>query len=126
VVGNAPEDPRTLANPLVTGSLGLQFYAAAPLHTKDGYNLGTFCILDKKVRYFTKEQSAALPALAKIVIDELELRLSSRQYLQKLHTDLEQALACIIEREPDLTTAVRRLRALSQELAAKVVPRLTS
>ena len=126
VVDNAPEDPRTLANPLVTGALGLQFYAAAPLHTKDGYNLGTFCVIDKKVRYFTNEQRAALPALAKIVIDEFELRLSSRRYLQKLHTDLEQALVCIVEREPDLATAIRTLRALSQELAAKVTPRLKS
>lgn len=120
IVDNAPEDPRTFTNPLIAAALGLRFYAAAPLHTKGGYNLGTFCVIDKKPRYFTEEQRAALPALAKIVIDELELRLSSRQYFQKVHADLEQALASIVERGPDLTPAVRRLQALSQELAEKV------
>lgn len=123
LVDNAPEDPRALTNPLVSGELGLRFYAAAPLHTKDGYNLGTFCVIDKKPRYFTEEQRVALPALAKIVIDELELRLSSRQYLQKVHSDVAQALASIGEHGADLTPAVRRLQALAQELDEKVNPR---
>ena len=36
VVDSAAEHPRTFAHPLVVESLGLRFYAAAPLHTKDG------------------------------------------------------------------------------------------
>ena len=42
IVENAKIDPRTLANPLVAGIMGLEFYAAAPLKSSDGYNLGTF------------------------------------------------------------------------------------
>src|SRR6476660_1149134 len=37
VVENAPEDPRTLSNPLVAGDFGLGFYAGAPLRTREGY-----------------------------------------------------------------------------------------
>src|ERR1700677_3194866 len=40
-IRDAVKDARTLANPLVAGALGLRFYAAAPLRTHDGFNLGT-------------------------------------------------------------------------------------
>jgi GAF domain-containing protein len=50
VVENAAVDPRTLANPLVAGELGLRFYAGAPLTTHDGFNLGTLCVIDQEPR----------------------------------------------------------------------------
>lgn len=71
-------DPRTLANPLVAGEFGLRFYAALPLKVREGYNLGTLCVLDKNPRCFTEEQKEILESLAKIVIDQLELRLAAR------------------------------------------------
>ena len=71
-------DPRTLANPLVAGEFGLQFYAGVPLRTPDGYNLGTFCILDREPREFSAEDTRALQDLAAIVMNDLELRLQSR------------------------------------------------
>ena len=52
VVQNAIKDPRTLANPLVAGEMGVRFYAAAPLVTHDGYRLGTINIIDFKPREF--------------------------------------------------------------------------
>jgi GAF domain-containing protein len=51
LVEDARQDPRTLTNPLVVGKMGLRFYAAAPLTTHDGHNLGTFCLIDQKPRY---------------------------------------------------------------------------
>src|SRR5258705_9229216 len=45
VVENTLLDPGTLANPLVAGEFGLRFYAAAPLTMRDGYNLGTLCLM---------------------------------------------------------------------------------
>ncbi|MFF1384034.1 GAF domain-containing serine/threonine-protein kinase [Arthrobacter sp. NPDC058288] len=78
VVPDAVTDPRTLANPLVAGEFGLQFYAGVPLRTPDGYNLGTICILDRQPREFTAEDSRALEDLAAIVMNDLELRLQSR------------------------------------------------
>lgn len=89
IVENAIEDPRTLANPLVAGEMGLRFYAAAPLITKDGYSLGTFCIIDKKQRYITEPQKEVLQRLADIVIDEMELRLSARNLLANTSNHLK-------------------------------------
>jgi GAF domain-containing protein len=78
VVENAPEDPRALTNPLVAGEFGLRFYAGAPLTTRDGYNLGTLCILDFKPRALTPEEAATLRDLAAVVVNDLEIRLESR------------------------------------------------
>lgn len=81
LVENAIEDPRTLENPLVCGEFGLRFYAAAPLQTHDGYNLGTLCVIDKNQRYLNKVQMEMLKELAGIVMDEMEVRLAARTSL---------------------------------------------
>lgn len=85
LVEDARKDPRCLANPLVAGEFGLQFYAGAPLTTADGYNIGTFCILDKKKRFFNTEQQSMLKQMAGIVMREMELRLQMR-FLVKEYT----------------------------------------
>jgi GAF domain-containing protein len=84
IVEDARKDPRTLANPLVAGEFGLQFYAAAPLKTKNGFNLGTFCLIDKKKRYLNTQQQQMLEDLAAIVMDEIELRLAARMKFEQL------------------------------------------
>jgi len=81
VVTDARSDPRALANPLVAGEMGLQFYAGVPLTTRDGHNLGTLCLIDYAPREFTAAELATLEDLAAVVMSELELRLDSRQAL---------------------------------------------
>ena len=77
-VDNALTDPRTLSNPLVASEFGLRFYAAVPLKVKDGYNLGTLCIIDKHPRKLSGAQKKTLQYLADILIDQMELRLAAR------------------------------------------------
>ena len=91
VVENAATDPRTLANPLVAGELGLRFYAGAPLTTSDGHNLGTLCVIDQQPRQITEEDTRTLTDMAAIVMDELELRLRSRQVVDRELQLREQA-----------------------------------
>ncbi len=79
VIEDARRDPRALANPLVAGDFGLQFYAGAPLRTSDGHNLGTVCVIDLEPRQFSEPERRVLEDLAAIVVDELELRLAARQ-----------------------------------------------
>jgi serine/threonine protein kinase len=79
IIPDATTDPRTLANPLVAGEFGLQFYAGVPLRTPDGYNLGTLCVIDREPREFTDGDARTLEDLAAIVMNDLELRLQTRQ-----------------------------------------------
>jgi GAF domain-containing protein len=84
IVEDARTDPRTLTNPLVAGDFGLQFYAAAPLQTLDGHNLGTFCLLDQQKRFFNSEQQESLKLFADVVMEQLELRLIAHNTLNEL------------------------------------------
>ncbi len=85
-VTDASLDPRTLANPLVAGDFGLRFYAAAPLTTHDGFNLGTLCVLDFEPRDLDEAAMTDLTDLASVVMDQMELRRASRQAAS--HADL--------------------------------------
>ena len=82
LVSNARSDPRTAAHPLVTGELGLQFYAAAPIITGDGYRLGTVAVMNTEPHEATPEQLGMLEDLAAVVMDGLELRLSAMNALR--------------------------------------------
>ncbi len=82
VVTDAISDPRALDNPLVRGELGVRFYAAAPIRTHDGHNLGTVNVIGGQPREVTEAEMATLQDLADIAVDELELRLAARQAVE--------------------------------------------
>lgn len=75
---DASKDVHAIANPLVAGEFGLRFYVGVPLHTHDGFNLGTLCVIDRQPREVSAEQIALLKDLAGTVMDQLELRRSAR------------------------------------------------
>ncbi|WP_210463883.1 GAF domain-containing protein [Rufibacter roseolus] len=72
VFENALAEPCLLANPLVTGGLGLRFYAAAPLTTMDGFNIGALCLVDREPREFSEDDRRALESLASVVMESIE------------------------------------------------------
>jgi eukaryotic-like serine/threonine-protein kinase len=80
IIQDARTDSRALSNPLVAGELGLQFYAGIPLRTRDGYNLGTLCIIDRQPRTLSHQELRTLEDLAAIVMNDLEQRLQSRRF----------------------------------------------
>lgn len=75
IVTDATKDPRFENNPFVLVENGVRFYAGIPLATRDGNNVGTLCIVDTKPREFDAEQVSLLSDLARMVMDELELRM---------------------------------------------------
>jgi GAF domain-containing protein len=79
IIQDARADSRALSNPLVAGELSLQFYAGIPLRTRDGYNLGTLCIIDRRPRTLTYPELKTLEDLAAIAMNDLEQRLQSRR-----------------------------------------------
>ncbi len=84
VVEDAATDPRSLANSLVSGEMGVRFYAAAPLRTREGYGLGTINIIDFEPRSFSEKDRTALMNFGQIVMNQMELRLSSRLSFRSL------------------------------------------
>ena len=75
VVPDATQDPRFASNPLVTGPLGVRFYAGAPLRTPTGLTVGSLCLIDTRPREFSEQDRATLTDLAASVVEILELRL---------------------------------------------------
>lgn len=71
-VADAGADRRFTSNPLVTGSLGVRFYAGAPLLTPAGEALGAIAVLDREARTLTGAQRAQLATIARLVTYELE------------------------------------------------------
>jgi len=77
VIADATMDGRLACNPFVARRHGVRFYAGFPLVTGDGRNLGSLCLVDVVPRDFSAEEAEILGDLAQLVVDELELRLSS-------------------------------------------------
>ena len=79
VINDARTDVRFALNPLVTGPIGVRFYAGIPLVSASGHKIGTLCVVDTQARWITREQVNALKNLAKQVMDQLESRQKVRQ-----------------------------------------------
>jgi len=79
VVPDATVDERFAANPLVTGPLGIRFYAGAPLLTPERHVLGTFCVLDTRPRHdFDADCRRDLEEFARLVMHELDAQAAQR------------------------------------------------
>jgi PAS domain S-box-containing protein len=80
IVPDTRLDHRFDCNPFVQREPSLRFYAGAPLMSRDGFNMGTLCLIDSQPRPpLTPEQESTLVDLAAMVVDELELRLAAQQ-----------------------------------------------
>jgi PAS domain S-box-containing protein len=89
-VSDAALDVRFGANPLAAEEPHLQFYAAAVLRSREGFALGTICVLDRKPRTLTQPQRAILRALGAAVDELLESRRTMFRLLESAQTELVQ------------------------------------
>ena len=77
VISDAAMDERFFNGPMVTHA-GIRFYAGAPLLTKEGYVLGTLCVMDRLPRELPAAHKDALLTLARLVAAQLEARRSTK------------------------------------------------
>ncbi len=115
-VRDAMADPRFAEHPLVTAAPHIRFYAGAPLVTPDGHALGALCVIDRIPRTLTAAQLAALRALSRRVVDQLELRqhahklaLGTQEIRQNLVSaeDSRRALLSLLEDQKITETSLR-------------------
>ncbi len=77
-VRDATSDPRFADNPMVTGTMGVRFYAGAVMRTPSGEALGAACVIDTRPRPegLTPKQRQLLLGVARQAMSQLELRRS--------------------------------------------------
>jgi diguanylate cyclase (GGDEF)-like protein/PAS domain S-box-containing protein len=112
VVLDATRDERFHDSPLVAGPEGVRFYAAAPIATPDGFNIGAVCAIDFRPHAVapTPQQLESLCKLAAMAADELELRravselgeaLDRRCAAEQAHMQSEQRLKDYLDTATD-------------------------
>ncbi|HYF16535.1 MAG TPA: response regulator [Ramlibacter sp.] len=99
VIADAHADPRFADNPLVTGPPHVRFYAGMPLHDRDGWRIGTLCLIDRAARPFTAQDEAALADLAGWA--ELELNVYTVEQATAIAREKEVRLQAILDHAGD-------------------------
>lgn len=104
VVVDTLDDVRFVSNPLVVDGPRIRAYLGVPLATPEGYQIGSLCCVDTKPRDFSDTEISMMQDLARIVIDQMEMRqlalvdqltsvLSRRGFVQAAEQGLNQARA---------------------------------
>lgn len=74
LIEDASKNPVFANHPYVTGETKIRFYAAAPVITPDGFIIGTLCLIDRSRRKLNDKERELLQHLAKVVMEQTELR----------------------------------------------------
>ncbi len=96
----------------------IRFYAGVPLKARTNQILGTFCVADRQPRFFDAADCAALEALGRLVVAQLESRRAVADVtrvdheLRRVHEDTEHR---IVARTGELELAVESLRSEVRE-----------
>lgn len=93
-VKNTQEDERFTDNSVLNSELSLKYYAGSLITTKDGYALGSLCVLDNGPNSLTAPQKESLKALSRQVMALLELRKETLTFT-KNKSDLEELIETI-------------------------------
>jgi GAF domain-containing protein len=109
-IPDATKDQRFKNNPFVTGKPHIRFYAGAPLTSKEGFDLGTLCVVDEKPRVLSELQAEALRILAHQAVELIQIR--------KINKDLNLARNMLVKQQ-DLML-VRARSESARELARDV------
>ncbi|QQL50287.1 sensor histidine kinase [Mucilaginibacter ginkgonis] len=99
-------------HPYVTGETMIRFYAAAPVITPDGYIIGTLCLIDQSPRRLNNKERELLQHLARVVMEQTELRNDNINLVQQRDQFIEIA-------SHEMRTPLTTLKAAAQILGQK-------
>ncbi len=89
IVNDARADKRFYKNPFTEKEELVIFYAGIPLVDKDGFALGTLCVIDNKPKELTSKQLESLKSLANQVVILFELNKKNKD-LEKMQGNLKK------------------------------------
>jgi|GEM_PF-1822436 len=102
IIENMRKSTTAEFNPLLNDPFGLNFYAAAPLNTKEGYNVGFIAIFDKETIQINAIQKNFLVTLADLIMDYIDFDIlketdnkEQKTELHKIVHDLRNPLTII-------------------------------
>ena len=107
------QDARTAHMPLTTGAPHLRMYSSVPLMSRDGFTIGTLCVMDSQPGKLDEEQRRTLKRLARQAMALIELR-ANQQQLDSSLRELEQLSST------DELTGLHNRRSLLQKLKFEV------
>ncbi len=84
VIPETTQDPRSADSPMVTGELGIRFYAGVPLVLSGEYAVGTLCIMDTAPRILDAEEIQLLADFGLQLAAVMQAKLDN-QRLQEIH-----------------------------------------
>lgn len=84
-------------------TLGLRSYLGVPLTTRRGQTLGSFCVLDARIRRWTAEDIENLRDLAEAAVAELELRIGLHERRTR-----ERRFAAFMDHSPVVAALINR------------------
>ncbi len=86
IVEDTLRDERFVDNPLVTSPPHIRFYAGFPIRSRDGYPLGSLCVIHREPKQLNARQELVLSRLAQ----QVELELEVRRRILETERQLEQ------------------------------------
>ncbi len=89
IVRDTREDKRFNQSPIILEGRQIIFYIGIPIIDKDGFALGTLCVMDTKPRDLTEKQVSSLKSLANQIIILFELN-KKNNYLEKIQLELKK------------------------------------
>jgi hypothetical protein len=108
IVNDAREDERFFDNPLVIDQPNVIFYAGHVLRSKEGYRLGTLCVIDNKPKQLSEIQINSLRIIANQVMHLLELK-KTKAELKKINIRLEEKNINIENQSFQINTNLKEL-----------------
>ena len=91
LIEDTTKDSRFAGNPLVVHR-EIRFYAGVPVFTREGYALGTLCVMDTIPRSLPDGHKNALLALASLVAAQLEARRAAPRASSSPHSSQHEIL----------------------------------